>query len=95
MKTSCMTCQQEFKIAKTGVNVIETHGRDQHPVRLWRADLYRCDGCGHEIINGFGVEPMSEDYRPRWLDLLRDLANDPDPCFYVHEFPSAPVEALQ
>lgn len=32
--------------------------------KLWMGDLWRCQGCGHEIIVGCGFTPISEDFHP-------------------------------
>ena len=32
------------------------------PYKLWRGDLWKCQGCGHEIISGVASQPVSEHY---------------------------------
>ena len=30
------------------------------PYKIWQADLWACPSCGHELIVGAGLRPMSE-----------------------------------
>jgi hypothetical protein len=36
------------------------HANEWKPYKLWQADLYRCHGCGAEIVVGFGANPVCE-----------------------------------
>ncbi len=46
------------------------HNRDGwHPYKLWLGDLWRCRGCGHEIIVGTGANPVAEAYLADNFDL--------------------------
>jgi hypothetical protein len=33
------------------------------PYKIWVGDLWKCKGCGHELIVGVAREPLSEHYR--------------------------------
>lgn len=41
--------------------------------KLWVGDLYRCAGCGAEIIVGVPREPISEHYMPNFQELASRL----------------------
>lgn len=38
------------------------------PYKLWTGDLYQCEGCGAEVISGFGQNPVSEHYLPDFAE---------------------------
>jgi hypothetical protein len=64
-KPVCIACRRYFKIAHTGRYVLEQvpGGPDSwQPYKLWSADILRCDGCGKEIVSGFGREPIAEHF---------------------------------
>jgi ribosomal protein L37AE/L43A len=64
----CPECEVELVVYKTGVDVIETRltSNDvQQPMRLWRADVWECPGCGMRIIAGFSTTPES-DFEPEF-----------------------------
>lgn len=50
------------------------------PYKLWCGDLWRCPGCGHQIISGVGREPVAEHYEK---DFAEQTAN-PD-LFQVND----------
>lgn len=37
------------------------------PYKLWRADLWKCPGCGAEVVAGFAPHPFAEHYQPDYL----------------------------
>lgn len=39
------------------------------PYKLWRADLWECPDCGHEIVVGFARQPWSEHFEPDFKEL--------------------------
>mgnify|MGYP001579593243 CR=1 FL=1 len=63
----CVQCGQFMKIKKNGVAFEEgiPSGRNGEwkPYKLWMADLYKCQGCGAEIIAGLGANPIAEHYQ--------------------------------
>lgn len=73
MMLVCVSCKKFYRPKKNGVVVEEGMpfgpGTIGHaggmwvPYKLWMADLLKCNHCGHEIIAGFGREPISEHYR--------------------------------
>lgn len=62
MKPICTACEQVYRCHKSGINVIEVIGAEQRPYKLWKADLYKCPGCGHEIVTAFGMGPFKTDW---------------------------------
>lgn len=76
MKPVCIPCQRFFRCEKIGYYFIE--GMPKHngalpgtmepenwqPYKVWVGDRWRCEGCGAEIISGFGLAPLSEHYQP-------------------------------
>lgn len=43
---------------------------DWQPYKLWVGDLWRCRGCGAEIIVGVPHQPLSEHYKPDFAEAL-------------------------
>ena len=62
---ACAKCKRFYRPLKNGVVVNEqapicngalpglTHEVLWHPYKIWNADLWRCEGCGHELISGW------------------------------------------
>lgn len=74
----CRPCGRFYRILKNGVPVEETmpRGDGWAPYKLWVGDLYKCEGCGAEVIAGFAREPVAEHYmesyavhRERWRQI--------------------------
>lgn len=74
-KPACVPCGLFFKPEKNGVLVAENKpigGARQPPgkqapelwegYKIWRADKWKCAGCGTEIIMGYGFAPVSQDF---------------------------------
>jgi hypothetical protein len=68
----CAKCRIEMRIKKTGIDVEEMAGCDS-PYRIWSADLFSCQGCGHEVVVGFGKTPISEHYKPEYADIQKTV----------------------
>jgi hypothetical protein len=74
-KPICVKCQRFLRPHRTGVRVLESKpvingapagtaaSDDWEPYKLWSADLWKCVGCGVEIINGYGETPLMQDFR--------------------------------
>lgn len=70
MKPICVPCQRFFRAKKNGFYFIEgmpksgrpLPGTDEperwQPYKLWSGDLYECEGCGAQIVAGFGSGPI-------------------------------------
>jgi hypothetical protein len=47
----CVKCQIELRPQRNGVGVLDM-AKDE-PYQLCEADMYRCPGCGFEVVIGF------------------------------------------
>ena len=84
MKPICVKCQRFYRPKKNGVWFIEampkvrcaTPGNstpeDWGPYKLWRGDLWQCQGCGHEAISGVAREPAREHYMPDFQEVVKE-----------------------
>jgi hypothetical protein len=77
-KPICVPCRRFYRPHKNGTYFVEAKPRGGvsrapsgnaapelwEPYKLWLGDLWRCDGCGNEIIVGVGQQPVSQDFRP-------------------------------
>lgn len=32
------------------------------PYKVWRSDLWECEGCGHLALHGHAFQPVSQDF---------------------------------
>src|SRR5436190_24294052 len=83
LKPICVKCQQFYHPKKTGISFIEgmpiesraPSGTERpdlwKPYKLWRGDLYECEGCHHQIISGFAQTPVSEHYMPDFQEQVQ------------------------
>jgi hypothetical protein len=70
-KPICVKCQRFYRPQRNAVPVIEgmpTHNlalpgtrepQSWRPYKIWSADQWHCEGCGHEIVVGFGLNPRA------------------------------------
>lgn len=87
-KPICIPCQRFFRVRTTGFYFTEgmpigndvppgTAAPDQwKPYKIWGGDRWGCDGCGAEIISGFGKQPVAVQHEDRFSDLRRGLNAD-------------------
>jgi len=67
----CAACQVEMHPERNGVGVLDM--ADYGPVNLWDADLWECPKCRHQIVSGFGGNPIARHYEgDRFEKLLKD-----------------------
>ncbi len=59
---ACVPCATYLRPRKNGVIVLETFEDGHTPYKIWMADLFECPDCAHQIIDGYGVNPISEHY---------------------------------
>lgn len=71
LKPVCVKCQRFFRMRKQGFYFIEgmpiapdaRPGRDEpekwKPYKVWAADRWECEGCGANILSGFGLGPLA------------------------------------
>jgi len=57
----CAKCRVTFRCEKNGIIIHEPDSAMCDGWR-WKADLYRCPGCGLEIVTGYGQEPLPPDW---------------------------------
>lgn len=83
----CTACRTHLRIETQRVLVIEMASFG--PYKVWNADLYKCPGCGAEMVTGFGQCPIRADhYAPdfgQWLDTAKSSAPK---VFYDYEEPN-------
>ena len=41
------------------------------PYKLWMGDLWKCQGCGRQLIVGVGQNPISEHYKPDFKEQIQ------------------------
>lgn len=86
MKPACPKCQRFYRMKKSGVHVLEkmpvgggmkrrvvpgtAEPHFWRPYKLWRADMWECEGCGHRLIAGWGQTQYSEHFWPDFSDEL-------------------------
>lgn len=83
-KPVCVKCQRFFRPEKNGTFVLENKPIGGHtvpagdiapglwePYKLWRADKWRCLGCGAEICVGFGNSPVAENYMDNFSESIK------------------------
>lgn len=75
-KPVCVPCQRFFRPKRNGYRLTEGMpiGNDVRPgtedaarwkpYKAWIADLWECQGCGAQIVTGFGHEPLSVHHMP-------------------------------
>jgi len=57
----CAPCKTKLRPRKNEIIVEETF-EDGRPYRVWAADLWECPDCGHQLILGYGKEPLAEHF---------------------------------
>lgn len=75
-KPVCLNCARFYRPHRNGIAITEMmpKGIDRQPgladptgwkpYKVWQADLWQCQGCGHLLVTGFGNSPISEHYMP-------------------------------
>lgn len=87
----CVACGLFFKNKRNGVTVEERmqQGDTWVAYKLWHADLKECEGCGTQIITGFGTLPLTEHFM---ADYAKTLAQCP-PLVVVDDCGGGPFNA--
>ena len=92
-KPVCVPCHRFFRPKKNGTSIVETApiagnpapGNTEPdkwaPYKLWDGDLWECQGCGAQIISGFGHVPMSERHHPDFAEKIKRS----DAAIYVND----------
>ena len=83
MKPICVKCQRFYRPHHTGRRFVEGMPRETpalpgtaepqkwRPYKVWQGDEWICHGCGHLIIVGTGLAPISERHHDQFV---KDLA---------------------
>ena len=88
-KPICVPCQRFFRMKKAGFYFTEGYpvgpGRAEpgtsepdkwKPYKIWSGDLWECQGCGAQIVSGFGLEPLSIHHEERFEMISRKIGAD-------------------
>lgn len=88
MKPICVPCRRFYRPHKNGRTFVEAKPISNRspsgleapelwiPYKLWMGDLWRCEGCGSEIIVGVGHVPISQDYHTDFEDQIKAWRGD-------------------
>lgn len=87
MKPVCVPCQRFFRMKKSGFYFFEGmptgDGRAEpgtaepekwKPYKLWVGDLWECQGCGAQILSGFGARPIAEHFETTFTQHAASLS---------------------
>ena len=81
MKPICVSCRRFYRPEKNGYVFMEgtpdgmalpglAEPEHWHPYKLWRGDLWKCQGCGALIVVGVAQEPLAEHYQPNFQEIV-------------------------
>lgn len=85
LKPICVGCKRFYRMVKSGYYFIEGKPRENgalpgtlapdkwSPYKLWAGDLWECKSCGHVLVSGVGIAPISEDYKSDFKQRVEDL----------------------
>lgn len=85
MKPICVPCQRFYRMKKSGFYFIEampvngnpepgaSQPNNWEPYKVWSGDLWKCEGCGHEIVHGTGIHPIAEHYQKNFQEVVDRL----------------------
>ena len=68
-KPVCVECEVDMRPFKNGVALLDM--ALWGPYKIWEADLWQCPICGHEVIVGFGEQPIYEHYQEGFEDWVK------------------------
>ena len=91
MKPACLRCQRFYRPKKNGFRVIEAAPLGAvppgnkfddfwKPYKVWRADLWECQGCGHQLVTGWGNRPESERHHFDFADIAAEAEGKINDC---------------
>jgi hypothetical protein len=75
-KLICVSCSKEMKPDRNGVYYLEY--ANFGPYKLWHSDMWGCPKCGHQVLSGFGYNPISEHYQDRFNSDILSLRENPN-----------------
>ena len=83
-KSVCAKCEVELKPEHNGVIVSEMMNNNTKIYKLWRADLWKCPGCGIEVVLGFASMPLMEHFEG---DINKELEDFKEMgCKIIYDF---------
>jgi len=53
----CVRCGRHMRLKKIGILVKETGNSEGNQV--WSSDMWECPKCKHQVLLGFGQEPLT------------------------------------
>ena len=65
----CTKCNRELHPEKNGVGVLDLN-EDGKPYEVYDADLWKCPGCGMEVVGGFGEGCISAHYEADFQKMI-------------------------
>ena len=93
-KPACIKCQRFFRPKQNGYVLTEMMPKRDYylsppgtaepeqwtPYKIWRCDLYECEGCGHQIAVGYGQGSVSEHYMDDFEEELQHSQSVVNDC---------------
>jgi hypothetical protein len=91
-KPACPKCMRFFRPKKNGIVVneqmpVETAAEPGDidptawkPYKIWMADLWECEGCGFELISGWGPHPAAENYEDCFAEAMKYVTHTINDC---------------
>jgi len=92
LKPICVPCQRFYRPQRNGQRFIEgmpvkagaipgkTAAFDWQPYKLWMGDQWKCQGCGAEIIVGFGHRPIAEHHQDGFAEKVKNVTLQINDC---------------
>lgn len=53
-----------------------SHPELWEPYKVWSGDKYRCEGCGAEIVSGFGRNPIRVQHEEDFAEVAKTIGAD-------------------
>ncbi len=75
MKPVCANCQLFFQVEKNGFYFEEGMPTESgyQSYKLWVGDLWKCRGCGAQIVVGVSQGSIAEHYHPDYSEKLQQF----------------------
>lgn len=85
MKPVCVPCRRFYRPEKNGIHFIEgmpvvygalpglVDDEKWKPYKLWCGDLWKCEGCGAEIISGVARQPRGVQHEPDFAETVKQV----------------------
>jgi len=67
----CVKCGRHMRVKENGVLAEEMSGSKSYQV--WHSDMWECPVCGHQVLTGYGQEPIMEHFQKGYKDFLRKV----------------------